>query len=751
MFILTLCMYAQHATVSGFLYDSLNHERLINASVTVVGSNIGCNSNEQGYYSLAVSKGPVKLRFSFVGHSPDTASLYIKGDTVLVFYLVPNSTINEVSVTGQSNNLPYNAAKLQVAELNKLPVLLGEPDIMKSMQLLPGVQSTSEGQAGFSVRGGDAYQNMILLDGVPVYNPNHFFGFFSIFNDKAIQDITMYKGDFPAQYGGSLSSVTDIRTREGNANQYSASASIGLLAASANLEGPLLNEKTTFFVSGRQSYLGLVATPLIKDFSSYSSANYDFYDLNAKLTCRVNSNNKISVSFYRSHDSGQSASEDQSESFTQQQGESWGNLLGSLTWNHVINPGWFLNTIVHYSKYDYSSSSSYGQDQQNEYAMMQENFQSTIYDEGLSTNLTWFGSPNFTMRIGASYTFHKYLPGVESSFNTDINSSGTPVNTQNIIGNEPITSNQLDLYCQGDIHISKVWLLNAGLHYTLYKNQVFYKNMEPRLNLVHVSGKSKVGLSFTISHQYDHLLTTSQISQASDLWVPSTTGINPERCIQYSLNIEHRLSSGYIASAELYYKTFNNLLAYQDGASYLNATSWESMVTSGVGSSGGISVTLEKKIGRTTGWITYTLSRTDRQFSLINNGESFPFDFDHRHDLKIVLLHKFSNRFDGGCTWLYHTGNYISFGNYKDPGNFIYVQRNNYELPAYHRLDIDLNYHLKKRRLEHVITLGVYNAYNHKNIYDVDYFYNYFKYSYTVKENVLLPIIPSITYRINFN
>jgi hypothetical protein len=625
------------------------------------------------------------------------------------------------------------------------------------MQLLPGVQSTSEGQAGFSVRGGDAYQNLVLLDGVPVFNPNHFFGFLSIFNEKAIQDITLYKGDFPAQYGGCLSSVVNISTREGNANHYSGSASVGILAASANIEGPIGNDKTTFFVSGRQSYLGLVAAPLIRDFSSYSSNDYNFYDINAKITHRFDDKNKLSLSFYRSYDSGQATDPNGTFFFTEQQGESWGNLTGSLTWNYVINAKLFLNTIAHYSKYNYSSTNTYGQEEGTMYATTSEDYQSNIHDEGIRTDLTWFGSTGFTMKAGASYTLQKYLPGVESTYNTNITSSGQPVEEENSLGNLSILSNQLDLYTQGDVSLSKGLLLHGGVRYTLYRDDALYYKLEPRINLEYFKGNDKLSLSYTISHQYNHLLTTSQISQASDLWVPSTRGINPESCTQYSLNLEHTLNKGFTASAEFYYKTFNNLLAYQDGASYLNAVSWEGMVTSGAGFSRGLSLTLEKKSGNTTGWMTYTYSKTARTFAQINNGESFPFDFDHRHDFKIVMLHKFSSHIDAGCTWLYHTGNYITFGNYMDDGSYIYVKRNAYELPCYHRLDVDLNYHIKKRRSEHVITLGVYNVYNHKNIYTVETFYNNLTTpgqpapEYIVLEKTLFPVIPSFTYRINFH
>ncbi len=753
LIILNANLYSQKITISGFIYDTNSHERLIGATVYDNESHITLTSNQEGFYSVMVHKEKVSLRCSYVGYFPDTINLNLKKDTILTIFLKSSNELAEVTIAGESNPLSYNAVKIETRQLAKLPVMGGEPDILKSMQLIPGVQSTSEGQAGFSVKGGEDYQNLVLLDGVPVYNPYHMFGFFSIFNEKAIQDITIYKGDFPARYGGRLSSVLDIQTREGNSSRYCGSASVGLLAASANVEGPI-NNKTTFFISGRQSYLNLLASPLIQYFSGYNTASYGFYDLNAKITHSFSNRDKLILSVYRSHDSGNTTDSEESFYFNEQDGVTWGNLLGSLKWNHIINSKLFLNTISHYSSYNYTSSSYYGQYDNSEYENTQTNYQSQIFDAGINTNLTWFQSTGCTWLTGAEYIHQTYIPGVTSSFNTNINSIGQPEQTENETGNLKSNSNQFDLYVQGDFRFLKKLELHTGLRYTMYKDIAIYNNIEPRFNLEYTFKKIKAGFSYTLANQYNHLLTTTQINEATDLWVPSTTGVPPEQSVQYSLNFERPVTGNYLARVELYYKTFSNLLAYQDGASYLNSSSWQDIVTEGVGYSRGITLTLEKKYGNTTGWITYTLSKTERRFDLINNGGSFPFDYDHRHDLKIVLLHHFSSRFDAGCNWIYHTGNYISFGNQMDPGQYIYVTRNSYELPVYHRLDIDLNYHIKKTNWEHIITLSIYNAYNHKNIYSIQYVYNEgFQNlpAYFIMEKSLFPVIPSLTYRINFH
>ncbi len=752
-------VYSQKIIVSGYILDLNSHERLINSSVVDLNSDFGCTTNEQGFFSFPIQQGNVLLKCSYVGYTADTIHVYIKKDTLLVCYLKANNAINEVTITGQSTPLSYNAEKIQISQLTKLPVIGGEPDIMKTLQLLPGIQSTSEGQAGFSVKGGDDYQNLVLLDGVPVYNPYHLFGFFSIFNDKAIQDITLYKGDFPARYGGRLSSVLDIQTKEGNSDHVCGSASVGLLASSANLEGPLFSNKTTFFVSGRISYLDFIAAPLIKHFSGYDAASYQFYDVNAKITHRFNNKDKLIFSLYRSYDLGTTSNANNASFFFQNQSVSWGNLLGSATWNHIVNSRLFLNIITHYSKYDYASGNSYNQSfSESENSTTTSNYQSTIYDAGLNTNLTWFLSSLLTMRGGIDYTLQMFRPGIQSTYSSDISSTGQVFQESNNVGNGLSRSNEIDGYSDNDIHLLKNLTLHAGLRYTIYKNNVKYNNLDPRLNLEYNTGMLKLGLSYTMAHQYNHLLTTSGISEATDLWVPSTAGVLPEQSIQYSLNAEYPISNSLTVKGELYYKTFNNLLAYQDGASFLTTTSWQDVVTSGSGFSRGLSLTIAKKIGNTTGWITYTLSKTQRQFALINNGSPFPFDFDHRHDFKLVILHKFSPKIDGSCTWLYHTGNYVNYGNIIDEGLYVYVSRNGYELPAYQRLDLDINYHMKNRKRESILTFGIYNAYNYKNIYNIEFFNNIYLNSqlpnqpvYIVIQQSLFPIIPSLTYRINFN
>ena len=757
LFAFNFC-YSQSVSISGFVYDAQSKERLIYATVIDLKTNIACNTDEHGFFSLNTRKEFTKLRVSFVGYNPDTFHLNLNKDTLLICYLKSNNNIEEVTITGNNTGLSHNGSTIQAKQFAKLPVLAGEPDIMKSLQLLPGVQSVSEGQSGFSVKGGDNYQNLILLDGVPVYNSNHLFGFFSIFNEHAVQDITMYKGDFPARYGGRLASVVDIQTKEGNAKRVAGSVSLGLLASSIDIEGPVIKDKTTFFISGRHSYLNLMATPIIKYYSGYESASYGFYDYNAKITHRFNNRNKLIFNLYRSHDSGQTEvlkTVDVSN-YRTEENVSWGNLISSLTWNRVINSKLILNTMIHYSKYDYLSANSFGQTEGVKYSESQNNYQTSIYDEGANINLNWYKSQRLTMKTGIAYTYQKYHPGVEASLSSNVNDTENPYQKVNNTGNVLNKSNEISLYIDNDLHLNKELLLHAGLRYTFYKNNIGYNNLEPRLNLEYLHGLFKYNLSYTVAHQYKHMLSNSRISQATDLWVPSTRTVGPELSNQYSFNVTYQISKAVTFTTELYYKKLNNLVAYKDGASYLFSSSWEELVTQGNGSSKGISLTVEKKTGSTSGWITYTLSNSKRQFPEINDGDPFPFDYDHRHDFKLVLLHKFSPKFDIGYTFTYHSGNYISYGNIMNETFLVYMKRNAYQLPVYHRMDLTLNYHIQKSKFEQVITLGVYNLYNRKNIYTIEYTESplgsgIMMPPYVFQKKSLFPIVPSLIYRITFN
>ncbi len=766
--LLALCIgtaLSQKVTISGYISDMSNTERLINATIISINNNRYCTTNDQGFYSLTLKKGTVALCVSYVGFSPMLTNFVANGDTVVNFALTPNSSIEEVVVTSDTRQLPPNIQKISISQIAKLPILVGEPDVMKTLQLMPGVQSGSEGHTGFYVKGGEDDQNLILLDGVPVYNPNHLFGFFSIFNERAIQDITIYQGNFPAKYGGRLSSVVDIQTKEGNGRKLSGSASVGALATTLNLEGPLLSNKTTFFVSGRISYLEFFATPIVEHFTRYNAAGYRFYDYNAKITHRFNNKHKLIFSHYRSIDYGftdesrQESAMAQVSNYQWQETTAWGNRIFSLAWNYAINPRWFLNTVANYSMYDYlyDTQNNFGSGTQTD--MLYNQASSVITDKGIRTNLTWYASPKSTLRGGIGSNLLTFLPGVEvirKSNLTIYDQLGHPINVDidTTLGNTRISPIEVTAYIENEIKLGETFTFTAGLRYVNYHNHSMYQVLEPRINLAWRLGTAGLNASYAEASQFNHLLATSKISQSTDLWVPTTRIIKPEKSRQLSLSINYPLTKTVGFSAEAYYKTLSGLVEYQEGSSYFtSAASWEDKVTFGKGKSYGLIFTLEKKTGKTTGWISYTLSKSVRQFNDLNLGQEFPFAYSRPHDFKLVLMHKFTDRLDASSTWVYHTGNNLTLGDVKYFGVFLYLQRNSYRLPDYHRLDVNVNYHFRAKHLEHSISLGTYNAYNRKNIYSLEYYHAY-NYAigdrYFVRERPLFPIIPSLTYRIKF-
>jgi outer membrane cobalamin receptor len=754
---------AQKITISGYVSDITNGERLIGAIIFSVNNNKYCITNEQGFYSLTMGENEtVSLQASYVGYDHLVTTFKLKADTVVNFLLSSTTTLNEVVVTSNISRLSPNIQKISIHQIEKLPVLVGEPDVIKTIQLLPGVQSGAEGHTGLYVKGGEDDQNLILLDGVPVYNPNHLFGFFSIFNERAIQDITVYKGNFPSKYGGRLSSVVDIQTKEGNGKKIEGSASIGALATTMNLEGPLFGNKTTFFISGRISYLELIGTPIVKHFTNYNSAGYRFYDYNGKITHRFNNKHKLIFSYYRSYDYGytnemrQETALSQASNYQWEETTEWGNHIFSLAWNYAITPSLFMNTLANYSIYGYlyKTKNQYGYGTQSD--MLSNESSSSIKDKGLQSNLTWYNSPKSTLRAGIGYNLLTFVPGVDIIRLTNIeilDQFGNPINVNidTTLGHNKYQPIEFAAYIENEIKFGELITFTPGLRYVYYNNHCSFQEFEPRLNLNLRMGKADFNGSYTESNQFDHLLETSKVSQSTDLWIPTTKNIKPEKSRQISLSMEYMLSKGIEFSAEVYFKQLSNLVEYQEGASYYTtAISWEDMVTFGTGKSYGIIFNFEKKYGNTTGWISYTLSKSLRKFAELNNGEEFPFAYSRPHDFKIILTHKFSERFDASCTWVYHSGNNLTFSNVKYFGYYLYLKKNSYRLPDYHRLDININYNFRSKHLEQNISLGAYNVYNHKNIYSLEYYYSGIDKRYYIRERPLFPIIPSLTYRIKF-
>lgn len=779
--ILIMNMYvcAQNYTISGTVEDIESGEKLLGANIyNGLTTNQGTISNIYGFYSLTIPKGEVQLVASYVGYKPVKINLSLTSDTIINLKLVPNVLLEEIAIIG--NRIEKNVESTQMGQINipiktikALPVLLGETDILKTIQLLPGVQSGTEGTSGFYVRGGAPDQNLILLDGVPVYNVNHLFGFFSVFNADAISSVNLIKGGFPAYYGGRLSSVLDIRMKEGNKNKFKAYGSIGLIASKLTLEGPFINEKTSFIISARRTYIDVLAQPFIKMSQNQNglekfNAGYYFSDINAKINHRLNDRMRLYYSIYTGKDKIYLNIEDKFDSgFSKEKlGIKWGNLTTSLRFNYKLSNKIFTNTTLTYSRYNFITSTEmrYEDVEYDESEFISVKYLSGIEDFGFRIDFDYYVSPKQTLKFGFNSIYHIFSPGV-STIKVDYNSD---VNINKTLGNKDIFSYEYAVYLQDEFVFNENLKANLGIHYSgFYVQEKTYQSLQPRLSIRYLVTKNwSIKTAFSQMNQYILLLTNSTIGLPTDLWVPVTKKIKPQLSYQYALGTSFNLPDNYDFTIEGFYKTMNNIVEYKEGASFFQlSNTWEQKVTQGKAWSYGAEFLVEKKIGKTSGWIGYTLSWSERQFDDISNGKKFPYKYDRRHDISIALTHKFNDKVDVGLTWIFATGNAVTFGTQKytlaDEFGYnsyyfgssaeyatYFEKRNNFRMPTYHRLDLGVNFHKMKRWGTRTFSLGVYNAYNRKNPFFVDV--GYVDNEQKLIQYSLFPIIPSISYSFKF-
>jgi hypothetical protein len=660
-------------------------------------------------------------------------------------------------------------------KVKTLPVLLGEKDIIKTLQLLPGVQSGSEGSSGIYVRGGGPDQNLILLDGVPIYNANHLFGFFSVFNADAINQVKLVKGGFPAEYGGRISSVIDIRMNEGDMKKIHGEGSVGIISSKLMLNGPIIKDKTSFMITGRRTYIDLLARPLIKAANSQNgndqvTGGYFFYDVNAKLNHIINANNRIYFSAYLGNDKFYVNSEydyiDQSDNKTYIEentgGIKWGNKIVALRWNHKFSPKLLLNTTLNYSDYQFTTGFGLTSYEKGNQANPTQDFSfeylSGITDFGGNMNFYYYPSPKHDVQFGIGQTYHTFKPGVNqlklSDGSSDLDTS---------FGSARTYAHEFYGYIQDDFSITKRLSLNAGLHFANFLvREKLYNSLQPRASFnFQLDDKSSLKASYAKTTQFLHLLTNTSIGLPTDLWVPVTDSIPPQQGNQAAFGYTRELPKGYRVGAEAYYKTMKNLIEYKEGASFFGSNqNWEGLVEVGNGYSYGLEMLFEKRTGKTTGWIGYTLSWTNRQFANINNGEEFPYRYDRRHDISFVLTHKFNDKVDIGVVWVYGTGNAITLAlqKYNSSGGVEFGdsevnhidQRNGYRMPSYHRLDLGVNIHKPKKWGEATWSFGLYNAYNRQNPFYLDIGYLQGGNEKVLKQISLFPILPSVSYSFKF-
>jgi len=750
-------VFAQKYTISGNITDATTGEDLIGATVFIKGTTTGTSGNTYGFYSLSLPKGKQIVSFSFIGYKTIIREVTLNKDMTINIQLRPDETLLDevvISVEGEDENIRsavMGVEKLDINQIEKIPVLFGEKDILKTIQLLPGISATSEGSSGFSVRGGSPDQNLILLDEAPVYNASHLMGFFSVFNADALKGVTVYKGGIPAKYGGRASSVLDITMKDGNNKKLSMSGGIGLISSKLTVEGPIIKDKMSFIVSGRRTYADLIAQLtgfLDDDMSLY------FYDLNAKLNYKLNDNNRLFLSGYFGKDV---------TSFGSSLGMSWGNTTGTLRWNHLFSSKLFSNTTFIYSNYDYSFKAG-------------DNVEmgSGIEDLGFKQDFSWFLNPENTIKFGLNTTHHSFNPGVLTFENED--SQEIVLEKKQALESAVYISNSQKigrrLSAEYGLRLSMFNQIGPGWANTFNDNNektdsVFYEKgklmqsyfeYEPRISFSYLLNEtSSVKASYNRMAQYLHLLSNSTSGQPTDTWMPSSTNLKPQVVNQYSLGYFKNFDDNkFEFSVEGYFKTMDNVADYEDGTDILLNENIEAYILSGIGRSYGLELFFQKKYGKFTGWISYTLSRTERKIDGINHDNWYPAKYDKPHDLSIVGIYQLNKRLSISATWIYYTGNAVTFpsGKYEYEGNQIpyYTERNGYRMPNYHRLDLNLHLDGKaKKRFQSSWDFSIYNAYNRYNAYSIT-----FQESETVPgatEAVklsLFGIVPSISWNFKF-
>lgn len=765
-------------TISGYIMDKSSGEPLIGATIYEENTQQGTTTNLYGYYSITLQGEGAVLRFSFVGYATQRFDFTLEEDQKWNVELEQFNELDEVVVNASEtntiqDNTQMSSIDLSMEKVKALPVFLGEKDVMKTIQLLPGVQSGTEGASGIYVRGGGPDQNLILLDGVPVYNASHLFGFFSVFNADAINSVQLIKGGFPAHYGGRLSSVIDIRMKEGNMKKLHGEGSIGLISAKLMLEGPIKKDKTSFAISGRRTYIDLLARPLIKAAAENQGyGGYFFYDVNAKLNHKFSDRSRLYASGYFGNDKFYAVLNDEfvdnGTTYTYQFDNElkWGNGIAALRWNYLITPKLFSNTTLTFSKYNFvvgfhekdeqtSSSGTESQEFSFEYL-------SGIRDYSAKIDFDYTPHPNHYVKFGTGYTYHTFTPGV----NTFKQELGGAVEIDTSFGAAEINAGEFWAYLEDDYKITTRLKANVGVHFSGFMvNEKTYLSVQPRASVrFMLNENSSLKASYAQMAQFLHLLTNTGIGLPTDLWVPPTDTIEPQYSSQIALGYAQTIAKKYELSVEGYYKKMTNLIEYKDGASFFgNQESWEDKIEVGEGVAYGAEFLIEKKIGKTSGWIGYTLSWSNRTFENLNFGETFPYRYDRRHDIGVAITHKFNEKIDIGVVWVYGTGNAVSLGterymSYDAAFQGYYWRnqeiehidsRNGYRMPSYHRLDVGVNLHKKRSKWERTWSFGVYNMYNRQNP-----FYLYFSYDEAGDRRLtqisLFPLMPSFSYSFKF-
>ena len=747
-------------SISGHVTDAATGEEQIGATIYIVELKSGTVTNNYGFYSLTLPKGEYHIRFSYVGYNTVEKTINLTGNRELSVELKTLETsLDEVVIKGDADDANVRSSsmgvvKMNVKEITKIPVLFGEQDVLKTLTLMPGISSGGEGKGGFFVRGGNTDQNLILLDEAPVYNASHLFGFFSVFNSDALKDVQLYKEGIPAEYGGRLSSVVDVYMNDGNSKNYSVSGGLGLISSRLTLEGPIVKNKGSFIVSGRRTYADLFLRLTKKDFKNNQLY---FYDFNAKANYRIGKKDRVFLSGYFGRD----------KLGTSNFGFSWGNATGTLRWNHIFSRKLFSNTSVIYSSYDYLIKI----EQQN----LKISLESGINDWNVKQDFTWFANTENTLKFGFNLIHHTFMPGERLAEGT---SSIPDIILERKRGFESA------LYVSNDQKIGTRIKLNYGFRLSMYNavgpGSVYvynsdgdivdettysdgeiiktYVEPEPRVSLSYMLDEtSSIKVSYQRMAQNVHLLSTSTSDSPTDVWVPSSTIIKPEN--------SHQVSAGYFRNfknntfetyLEVYYKTMDRQIDFKDGANIFLNPHIEADLAFGRGRSYGMEVFAKKRLGKFTGWVGYTLSKTERQFDEINHGNWYSARQDRTHDVSIVAMYQLNQRISFSASWIYYTGDAVTMpsGSYVVDGSIIplYTERNGYRMPDYHRLDVGMTFVNKPtKKLKSSWNFSVYNVYARENAYSISFQENPDKPgTMQAVKLYLFSVVPSITWNFKF-
>ncbi|MEA5457952.1 TonB-dependent receptor [Arcicella sp. LKC2W] len=782
-------------TINGYVREKGSGELLPGVSVYVKNKKIGMQTNNYGFYSLTLNTSEeITIVYSFVGYRSESKTLKIPKKLEMNIELTPDfQELKEVTVRANSpeqqkisENVQMSQVSVPIQQIKEIPALLGEKDVLKVLQLMPGVQKGSEGNSGIYVRGGGADQNLLILDDAPVYNASHLFGFFSVFNGDALKSVELTKGGFPARFGGRLSSVIEMQMKEGNREKLHVEGGIGLISSRLLVESPIgKNKKSSFLISGRRTYIDALVRPFIN--KDDGDGGYYFYDLNAKVNYDFGQNNKLYLSGYFGKDVFFGIDK-QTDGTQNEFGLDWGNQTATLRWNHLYNERLFMNSSFIFSNYQFKIYAIDQSIQQNKKVEYELSYLSNIRDVGFKTDFDYLPNPQHSIKFGFSGTFHQFSP---SSIVVKDDAIGKYQNNV-----ESIEATESGVYAEDTYKPFDKLKINAGIRLSSFAtNKVKYLNPEPRVAMAYsVRNNLAFKASFATMNQYIHLLSNSGASLPTDLWVPSTDKLPAQRSRQFAMGMAKDFNEKNLAlTVEGYYKEMDNIVAYKEGSSSLlqdgpeelakdkeQGKSWDDQVTSGKGRSYGAEILLQRKVGKLTGWIGYTLSWTKHQFDELNFGKEFWAKNDRRHDLSVVGIYHLSPRTTLSGTWIYGTGNALTVptaaytANVHNPGvspfgipgstgytyNYFreypdYGERNNFRAEAYHRLDIGVQFHkIMKKGHERVWEFSIYNLYNRKNPYFYSFSNTYNNATQATTRNLtrysLLGIIPSLSYSFKF-